>query len=50
MEMGCELERKLPNIPFLYIDGAGHQSQTDQPELVNRMVIDFLKAKIFRLM
>lgn len=41
VEMGYALEKLLPNIPFEYIDGAGHQCQTDRPELVNRMVIDF---------
>ncbi|MUG72737.1 alpha/beta fold hydrolase [Paenibacillus validus] len=41
VEMGHELEKLLPNIPFSYIREAGHQCQTDQPELVNRMVIEF---------
>ncbi|MBP3973066.1 alpha/beta fold hydrolase [Pseudoxanthomonas spadix] len=43
VQMGHELEKLLPNIPFEYIAGAGHQCQTDQPELVNNMVIDFLR-------
>lgn len=43
VKMGYELEKLLPNIPFEYIAGAGHQCQSDQPELVNEMVIDYLK-------
>ena len=44
MELGQKLELLLPNIPFTYIDGAGHQCQTDQPEVVNRLVLDFLRG------
>jgi 2-hydroxy-6-oxonona-2,4-dienedioate hydrolase len=44
MDLGQKLEKQLPNIEFSYVDGAGHQVQTDQPELVNRMVIDFFKS------
>lgn len=44
VELGHKLEKLLPNIPFTYVEGAGHQSQTDKPEMVNRMVIDFLKG------
>jgi len=40
-ELGKKLEALLPNIPFTYIDNAGHQCQTDQPALVNRMVAEF---------
>jgi len=43
VEMAYELEKKLPNIPFVYIDECGHQCQTDQPEIVNRILIDFFK-------
>ncbi len=45
VEMGHELEKLLPNIPFSYIREAGHQCQTDQPELVNRMVIEFFRQE-----
>ncbi len=44
MALGQQLEKLLPNIPFTYIDRAGHQTQTDQPELVNRMVIEHFKG------
>jgi len=40
-ELGIQLEKQLPNIPFTWIDHAGHQVQTDQPDLVNRMVAEF---------
>jgi len=43
IEMAYQLEKLLPNISFEYIDECGHQCQTDQPELVNQMVIDFFK-------
>ena len=41
LERGYELEKMLPNIEFTFIDDCGHQCQTDQPELVNQMTIDF---------
>lgn len=44
MSLGQQLETMLPNIPFTYIDGAGHQVQTDQPEVVNRMIIDHFRS------
>lgn len=43
VQMGYELEKLLPNISFEYIPEAGHQCQTDQPDLTNKMVIDFFK-------
>ena len=45
VEIGYKLEEMLPNVKFTYIDNCGHQCQTDQPELVNRMVIDFFNLK-----
>lgn len=44
VEIGKALEKLLPNIPFTFVEGAGHQSQTDKPDVVNKMVIDFLKG------
>lgn len=44
MEMGKKLEALLPNIPFSYIDDAGHQCQTDQPDVVNRMIREFFST------
>jgi pimeloyl-ACP methyl ester carboxylesterase len=42
--MGREVEQLLPNIPFQFIAGAGHQVQTDQPELVNQLVINWFQG------
>lgn len=44
VETAYKLEKLLPNIKFEYIDDCGHQAQTDQPEVVNKLVIDFLTA------
>ncbi|MBM3941142.1 MAG: alpha/beta hydrolase, partial [SAR202 cluster bacterium] len=39
--LGHQLKEMLPNIRFQFVDGAGHQVQTDQPALFNKSVIDF---------
>ncbi len=44
VEVAYKLEKLLPNIRFEYIEECGHQAQTDQPEIVNKLVIDFLKV------
>ncbi|HWK22152.1 MAG TPA: alpha/beta hydrolase [Ureibacillus sp.] len=41
VETAYKLEKLLPNIEFEYIDNCGHQAQTDQPDVVNKIVIDF---------
>ena len=41
VELGYELEKLLPNIQFKYASNAGHQVQTDQPELVAQMATEF---------
>ncbi len=43
VSMGHKLAELLPNIQFEFID-AGHQAQTDNPEVVNRLVIEFMRA------
>ena len=45
VEIGYKLEKLLPNVEFKYIDDCGHQAQTDQPEIVNQLVIDFLATE-----
>lgn len=45
VETGYKLEKLLPNIEFKYIDNCGHQAQTDQPEIVNNLVTEFLAAE-----
>jgi pimeloyl-ACP methyl ester carboxylesterase len=42
-ELGRELEKVLPDVGFHWIERAGHQAQTDRPELVAQIVRDFLK-------
>ncbi|MGH7905762.1 MAG: alpha/beta fold hydrolase [Candidatus Binataceae bacterium] len=44
MSMGQKLAELCPNIKFDFVDG-GHQTQTDNPEVVNQMVIGFFSAK-----
>ena len=41
VEMGYELEKLLPNVDFVYADDAGHQVQTDRPELVAELATPF---------
>jgi pimeloyl-ACP methyl ester carboxylesterase len=37
-ESGRALEKALPDVKFYWLDGAGHQVQTDQPEKVAEIV------------
>jgi 2-hydroxy-6-oxonona-2,4-dienedioate hydrolase len=43
LEMGEQLAQLVPQFEFEAID-AGHQAQTDAPELINRMLCDYLAA------
>lgn len=36
-------EEVLPNMQFFYIAEAGHQVQTDQPEIVHQLFLEFLR-------
>ena len=40
-EVGHELDKMLPNIPFQWIADANHQAQNDQPEVVGKIMTDF---------
>jgi 2-hydroxy-6-oxonona-2,4-dienedioate hydrolase len=42
-ELAHQFQDKIPNLPIEFIEGAGHQVQTDKPDVVNKMVIDFFK-------
>jgi pimeloyl-ACP methyl ester carboxylesterase len=42
--LGHQLEKVLPKVPFHYVDHAGHQAQNDQPEIVSKIMLDFLNA------
>jgi 2-hydroxy-6-oxonona-2,4-dienedioate hydrolase len=44
VELGRQLEKMLPNVKFHYVVKAGHQVQNDQPQLVSKLIIDFLAA------
>ena len=36
-------EDQLPNVQFFLVDECGHQAQTDRPELVNQVFLEFLR-------
>jgi pimeloyl-ACP methyl ester carboxylesterase len=44
MEIGKQLEKLLPNVPFHYIPKAGHQVQNDQPEVVSKLMLEFFSS------
>jgi len=41
---GRQLEKMLPNVKFHYVANAGYQVQNDQPQLVAKLMMDFLAA------
>jgi pimeloyl-ACP methyl ester carboxylesterase len=41
---GHEQENVLPNVQFFYPEGAGHQSQTDLPDLFNQVFLEFFRS------
>jgi pimeloyl-ACP methyl ester carboxylesterase len=41
-EYGRQLEKLLPEVRFHWIPDAGHQAQSDQPEMVSSIVLEFL--------
>ncbi|MFI5266040.1 MAG: alpha/beta fold hydrolase [Chloroflexota bacterium] len=41
---GKQLEKLLPHVPFHWISNAGHQAQSDQPELVGNIILKFLQT------
>jgi len=44
VELGRQLEKMLPKVKFYYVAKAGHQVQNDQPQLVSKLIMDFLGA------
>jgi len=44
VENGYLQEDVLPNVQFFYPEECGHQSQTDRPELINRMFLEFFRS------
>jgi pimeloyl-ACP methyl ester carboxylesterase len=45
-EYGRQLEKLLPDVRFHWIPNAGHQVQSDQPELVADIILEFLGARV----
>jgi len=41
LETGHEQEDLLPGVQVFYPEDCGHQAQTDQPEIVNQLLIEF---------
>lgn len=44
VEHGEHHERHLPNAEFVILEGAGHTPQIEYPDVVNRLILVFLKA------
>ncbi len=42
VEHGGHHERNLPNAEFVILEGAGHTPQLEYPDVINRLVVDFL--------
>lgn len=42
--LGRQLEKVLPSVPFHFVPRAGHQAQTDQPDAVSKIMLDFLTS------
>ena len=43
VENAISAEPLLPNIQFFYPDECGHQCQTDQPDMLNQVFLEFLR-------
>jgi pimeloyl-ACP methyl ester carboxylesterase len=43
-ELGRQVEKLLPDVAFHWLDGAGHQAQTDQPETVAEIVDKLIRS------
>ncbi len=46
MDAGQEIEPMLPDVKFHWIANAGHQAQTDQPQLTTQIIKDFILAPV----
>jgi pimeloyl-ACP methyl ester carboxylesterase len=45
-DAGREIEPLLPDVKFHWISQAGHQAQTDQPEIVTEIIREFMLAPV----
>lgn len=43
MKMAYAQEDALPKVQFFYAENTGHQAQTDSPELVNQLFLEFFR-------
>ena len=43
VENGFNQEDAVPNVQFFYPDHCGHQGQTDQPDMFNQVMLEFLR-------
>ncbi|WP_019873366.1 alpha/beta fold hydrolase [Sporichthya polymorpha] len=43
VETGRDQEDALPGVQFFYVTGAGHQAQTDRPDVVNPVLEEFFR-------
>jgi pimeloyl-ACP methyl ester carboxylesterase len=48
-EIGRQVEKMLPDAAFHWLQGAGHQVQTDQPELVAEIVDQLIRKTSDRI-
>jgi pimeloyl-ACP methyl ester carboxylesterase len=46
VETGHDQEDQLPTIQFFYPEDCGHQAQTDRPDLVNPLLLEFFRDGI----
>jgi pimeloyl-ACP methyl ester carboxylesterase len=44
VHVGKKLEALLPDVKWYYVDQAGHQVQTDQPEQLAQIIFDTSKS------
>jgi pimeloyl-ACP methyl ester carboxylesterase len=44
VKVGQQLEKLLPDVKWEYVEGAGHQVQTDHPERLAKFILDLSKS------
>ena len=49
VEHGEHHERNLPNAEFVILEGAGHVPQIEYPDVVNRLMLEFLNANLAKV-
>jgi pimeloyl-ACP methyl ester carboxylesterase len=46
VELGYELERRLPGVPFHYLKDTGHTCQNDQPDRIVEIATAFFERTL----